>query len=168
MENSGYLIQKNIDGGEDLFIIDNVLFDIIQGKIVLYVKHMIVWEYWRRTMKYSIGSKNFCISINPNLQPFQNMGTSDEKIQFVEKNWKDFARLSFNRIYPNDITINFATNYIYNNEYQFLIPDGTETAIMESAFVYSYFKQNYKDLNHIAVYNGYITNEKIGNYEIPK
>lgn len=161
-----YIVETNTLGNEEVYVYDNVIYDIIQGKIVLRVKRPVAFQYWRRTDKYSVGYQVFAIVISPNLQPFKLKHDTDEKINLVKSNWKDFVRITLMKMYPEDLFIKMTESIAYAKNYLELVPNN-KTELVTDIYAYHYFKNNYPELKHFYLYNGYSSNECLGYYEIP-
>lgn len=171
MEN--YIIDNNVSGLEDLYKFTKVIYDIIEQKIMLTVKQPVVFDYWRRQERYTIGEKVYTILINPNLKPFDSMNNSTEKIKYVTDNWGDFVRTTLAKVYPKDLVMKLTDNLSYDVFYKYSTPatDTTFTAIEEvnvDECVCSYFMRKYPELNYFYVYDAYKTQERLAYLSIPK
>ena len=164
---TNYMIDTNNIGNESVYIFEKVLFDIIQRRLVIIIKKPVVFQFLRRTEKYSIGYNVFAISINPNLDAFKSK-TDDEKLNYIKNNWKELIKIASAKLYPKDITFTATDQVPLNINYISLLPEKEDNAFFNGMYASSFFMENYPELNYIFVYNGYTLNEFIGYYKLPK
>lgn len=143
---------KNSSDKEDMYIYENVVKDIFENRILLLIKRPVIWQYWRRTEKYSIGTMNLCISIDPNIKPLKNIYHDDNIFKYVNSNWIDIVKLAMINIYPEDLIVKMTSTDDFTKNYTFL--ENNPPAPPSTCAVFE-FGELYPELDFVHVYNGY-------------
>lgn len=156
------MIEKDAVDKESAYIYDKTLFDIIQSKLILQVKTPVVVNFSRRKKAFEIGVVVYVIKIDPTLPPFANMTSNEEKVVFVQESWRDFVRLVLSGMYEaKDLEMCKIGVKTYGEAYGYesLEPFMPDEDFDENGYAFSYFRENFKGLNHYYIYNGYNTDE---------
>lgn len=154
-----YLIYNKGMPTEELYIFNGTLVDIVEEKIIINIGKVIVSEYWRRNIKYEIGIQLFTVFVSPKIKLFERMEDDEERLRYVERNWKNLLRIALSNIHKDYFEIKDTGYTKIEPSYEEIYDKNGKKDVC------SFFKELCPDLKTFQLYNGY-NSEILGCEEI--